>query len=240
MGDEIRIYSPLGGIGFDRCLLHSIKRQELASDSAIEILRKFLSRESLVTKRVHQHVNERGTELRQAYEKLEKLNDDYGTLRENIYADMAKLEAQIESNRKEIDELEAKRQAEERDLWRQLGLPLAGSGPTSPPVPPAEQHPRSETDTIDFEALILSTLQEIGGQGNVREILMRIENKLRAKGELTPYWQEPDPTQIRWKHAVHSARFRLVKQGKMSGKTETGVWELTEQGRRAARNLSKG
>src|SRR5207247_5069079 len=117
-----------------------------------------------------------------------KLNDDYGTLSENIYADMAKLEAQIESNRKEIDELEAKRQAEERDLWRQLGLPLAGSGPTSPPVPPAEQHPRSETDTIDFEALILSTLQEIGGKGNVPEMPVRIEDNRRAKREVTPHW----------------------------------------------------
>jgi hypothetical protein len=67
-----------------------------------------------------------------------------------------------------------------------------------------------EHERIDFKAMILETLSELGGRGKVQDILIRIENKLKDRGQLTAYWLEKDPKQTRWKHAVHGTRMQLI------------------------------
>jgi len=87
-------------------------------------------------------------------------------------------------------------------------------------------------DRIDFKAIILETLSELGGVGEVPIILKRIEDKLKSSGKLTSYWLEKDPLQIRWKHAVHGARMQLVNEKKLSNSSPNGVWELVARGKR--------
>lgn len=243
-GVEIRLYSPLRGIAFERSLLHSIRREDLNSERAITILRNFLSRTTLTSSEVHKHLDARERGLRNAYAKVEELNERYEVLRENLNAEIADLENrrdeiqdEINVKRKEASELEAKRVSEVAVVWEELGLkPSRERAPEPVRGVPAER-PDSSTEPherIDFETLILETLLEAGGRGSVPDILSRIENKLQDNGQLSPYWLALDPNQIRWQHAVHSARVRLVRQGMLSKNSERGVWELTAQGHRKA------
>jgi hypothetical protein len=236
-GVEVRLYSLFGGISFERCLLHSIRREELATAKAAT-LEKFLSRSSLTSREVHQHIDERERQLRAAYSKLEELNDRYDVSRQNLNAEVADLESQVEdiqdkiaTKHNELSEMETRHQMEEASIWQQLGFrppaeerhrPIVVPEPPERPLRIEEPHP-----PIDFTSLILQTLRELGGQGNVRDVLRRIESKLRDQGKLTRHWSALDPREIRWVHATHTARVRLVKQGKLRRDSERGMWELT-------------
>lgn len=198
----------------------------------------------LTSGEVHKHLDARERDLRNAYAKVEELNERYEVLRENLNAEIADLENrrdeiqdEINVKRKEASELEAKRVSEVTVVWEELGLkPSRERAPEPVRGVPAER-PDSSTEPherIDFETLILETLLEAGGRGSVPDILSRIENKLQDNGQLSPYWLALDPNQIRWQHAVHSARVRLVRQGMLSKNSERGVWELTAQGHRKA------
>jgi hypothetical protein len=58
-GTEIRIYSPLRGVAFERSLLYSIKRQELSKDSIWNILSDLLHNDNLRNRNVFRKIEER-------------------------------------------------------------------------------------------------------------------------------------------------------------------------------------
>ncbi len=72
-GEEIRLYSPLRGISFERSLLHSISQSEIAQERGIEVLSNFLSRKSLANGQANWHIDTRDKELREAYARLDEL-----------------------------------------------------------------------------------------------------------------------------------------------------------------------
>ena len=128
-GVEVRLYSPLRGISFERSLLYSIKREELASERSVAILRKFLSRSSLTSGQVHQHLNERETELRKAYAEIDELKERSDEASQNLNAEIADLENQldefqikIDGKRKELSELDDKRRSDEEAVWQRLDI----------------------------------------------------------------------------------------------------------------------
>jgi predicted nuclease with TOPRIM domain len=187
-------------------------------------------------------LEEREKELRAAYNEIEELNERYADSRESLCVELSGLENQLrdlqsktEFKRQELSELEGKRYDEELSIWKRLGL-----------TPPAETRreiaPREvfitegqlvQHEQVDFPTIILETISELGGRGDVQEILTRIESKLRTRGQLTPYMLAPDPSgQIRWKHAVHGARMQLVNQKKLSNSSPRGIWELTTRANR--------
>ncbi len=149
--------------------------------------------------------------------------------------------AGLEEQRQEIDDqIEAKygdRSGIEEQyryqvaaVWHVLGLqPHADGRSASTSAQRTESVRRrvQDVDAPDFASLILQTISELGGSGRVSDVIDRIERKLTVSGHLTPYWLELDPVQIRWKHAVHSTRFQLVKQGKIAAKSARGIWQLT-------------
>lgn len=238
-GEEVRLYSPLRGISFERSLLYSIRREDVGSEMGIEVLGNLLSRTTLLTNsQVHGHIEAREQELRRAYTELDELNEKYGALREEINADIATLEekrreteAQIDAKHKERSGVEVNQQSELTAIWRKLGLkPDAESRRIAQPItrPQAPRPGEEPTDEIDYKSLILETLSEMGGRGRVRDVLGRIEDKLETSGKLTPYLRALDPQQIRWVHSVHSARSRLDREGKLA-KTPKGTWELRQK-----------
>ena len=140
-GEEVRLYSPLRGISFERSLLYSVRREDMGSKSGIGVLGNLLSRTSLTSGQVHGHIIAREQELRRAYTELNELNEKYSTLREEINADIATLEeqrreieAQIETKYKERSEVEANQQSELAAIWRNLGSGLCTSLRWTQPV----------------------------------------------------------------------------------------------------------
>lgn len=85
---------------------------------------------------------------------------------------------------------------------------------------------------IDFETILLDTLSELGGRGEIQLVLKHIENKLRSSGQLSSYWTDNDGTSTRWKHRVHAARFQLAKKRRISKSSPNGIWELVARGNR--------
>lgn len=123
-GREIRIYSPLRGVAFERSLLYSINREDINKESVWNILFNILSKENISNRKVLQKIEEREKEIKQALFDEEHLKEDYETALESIDSD-------IEAKEDEIDQLKVKREnlikeiAEKiANLWSKIGLPL--------------------------------------------------------------------------------------------------------------------
>ena len=157
------------------------------------------------------------------------MNSDIAGLEEQ----RQEIDDQIEAKYRERASIEDNYRYEVTAVWDVLGLkPHSEIRLSAIPSSIAEMPRRRAevTDAPDFELLILETISELGGSGRVSDVLDRIERKLSDAGQLTHYWQELDPVQVRWKHAVHSMRVRLVRQGKMKEKSPRGVWQLSSHG----------
>lgn len=236
-GEEIRLYSPLRGISFERSLLHSISQSEIAQERGIEVLSNFLSRKSLTNGQANWHIDARDKELREAYARLDELAEKCNASVEDVNADIAGLEEQrqeiddqIEAKYGERSGIEEQYRYQVAAVWHVLGLQPHADGRSASTLAQRTESVRrrvQDADTPDFASLILQTISELGGSGRVSDVIDRIERKLNVSGHLTPYWLELDPVQIRWKHAVHSTRFQLVKQGKIAAKSARGIWQLT-------------
>jgi hypothetical protein len=88
----------------------------------------------------------------------------------------------------------------------------------------------------DCQAVILRILLARGGSARSDEVLSRSEELLRPK--LTAYDREVlESGEVRWRKRVQWERFRLTQQGLLGKGSPRGVWELTERGTEAARQL---
>lgn len=98
--------------------------------------------------------------------------------------------------------------------------------PRDKPERDGDEAPRDHIPMAYFDNLIVETLKELGGKAPPRQVLNRIENKLRSSGKLTPYWEQQEPSgQKRWEHRVHARRYALVQSGQLR-RGERGVWRL--------------
>ena len=65
-GTEIRIYSPLRGVAFERSLLYSIKRQDLSKESIWMLLSRLLHNDNLQNRNVFKKIEERERQIKDA------------------------------------------------------------------------------------------------------------------------------------------------------------------------------
>jgi len=83
---------------------------------------------------------------------------------------------------------------------------------------------------------ILQTLAELGGSAPIDRILDGVGR--RMKDALRPVDREPlasAPDMPRWQNAARWARLSLVREGLLKADSPRGVWEITDAGRRRAR-----
>ena len=123
-GHELRIYSPLRGVAFERSLLYSINREDLNKESVWNILSNILSKENITNRKVLQKIEEREKEIKEALSAEEHLKEEHETALESVDSD-------IEAKDDEIDQLKIKKDSliKEIDgkiatLWSKIGLPL--------------------------------------------------------------------------------------------------------------------
>lgn len=123
-GTEIRIYSPLRGVAFERSLLYSFKRQDFGKESVWEILSDLLHNDNLQNRNVLKKIDEREREIKDAMANEEHLKQEYDSKIEGIDSD-------IETKEEEIEQLKIKRETLVKEVktkisevWNAIGLPL--------------------------------------------------------------------------------------------------------------------
>jgi len=84
-----------------------------------------------------------------------------------------------------------------------------------------------------YESPILETLYEMGGRGQMNEVLSVVERKMKHLFGDFDYQMLPSGGDIRWRNTAAWRRLNLVKRGLLKDDSEWGVWELTEQGVKA-------
>ncbi len=122
-GTEIRIYSPLRGVAFERSLLYSFKRQDFGKKALWEILSDLLHNDSLQNRSVHKKIDEREREIKDAMANEERIKQECDTKIEDIDNDIKTREEEIEQLKKEKEAIVKKVETKISDIWNALGLP---------------------------------------------------------------------------------------------------------------------
>ena len=105
-------------------------------------------------------------------------------------------------------------------------------GGTEKPKPPRKRLPRgSGTPQPAFFQPILETLVELGGRGQMREILSRIRGRMDGVLREVDYEPLPSKGEPRWETVACFARLKLVHQGMLKKGSPRGTWEITDKGR---------
>lgn len=123
-GSEIRIYSPLRGIAFERSLLYSIERKKLTDNMVWSILSDFLHETNLQNRNVIKAIEKREQEIKEALSSEERLRQEYNTRIEGIDGEIEIKEGEIDQLKKESEELSKELDTKILEIWTSLGLPL--------------------------------------------------------------------------------------------------------------------
>ena len=133
-GTEIRIYSPLRGVAFERSLLYSIKRQDLSNESIWNILSDLLHNDSLQNRNVLKKIEERERQIKDAMANEERLKEEFESKIEGVDSDIETKEEEIEQLKTERDNLAKEAETRVSEIWKALGLPLDLFRIPSPPA----------------------------------------------------------------------------------------------------------
>lgn len=123
-GTEIRIYSPLRGVAFERSLLHSIRTRDLSKESVWNILSDLLQNDNLQNRSVLRKIDEREREIREAMLNEERLKQEYDSKIEGIDIEMETKEEEIEHLKEERESLSKEVETQISGIWTAIGLPF--------------------------------------------------------------------------------------------------------------------
>ncbi|MBU4377145.1 MAG: type I restriction enzyme HsdR N-terminal domain-containing protein [Candidatus Omnitrophica bacterium] len=123
-GTEIRIYSPLRGVEFERSILYSIKRENLAEDSIWDGLSSLLGYEALQNKNAIKAIEVREKEIKDTIAEEERIDGEYTEKIEGIDADIEVKEEEIEQLKKDREALAGGMEKKKSEIWNSIGLPL--------------------------------------------------------------------------------------------------------------------
>ena len=92
------------------------------------------------------------------------------------------------------------------------------------PAAPAKAVTRRWTPPEAFKPLILTVLEQAGGELDADELFLELE--ILAEDRLKPEDSETTPEgELRWRYAARRARVALIDEGLMT-KGRPGVWQL--------------
>ena len=97
-----------------------------------------------------------------------------------------------------------------------------------PSSTPAKTVTRRWTPPEVFKPLILTALEQAGGELEADELFLELE--ILAEDRLRPEDSETTPEgELRWRYAARRARVALIDEGLMT-KSRPGVWQLADRG----------
>lgn len=123
-GSEIRVYSPLRGVEFERSLLYSVRRADVVDDSVWQTLSGLLGYESLQSKNVIKLIEAREKEIKDTISGEEKIDEDYTGRIETIDSDVEAKEEEIEQLKRDRENLAKEMERKKSEIWNSIGLPL--------------------------------------------------------------------------------------------------------------------
>jgi restriction system protein len=83
-----------------------------------------------------------------------------------------------------------------------------------------------------FHLPILKALVQLGGSGQVQDVLKAVEEMMADQLNKYDYQSIPsNPKIIRWENNAQWARVKLIEQGFMASDSPRGIWEITDAGR---------
>ncbi len=98
-----------------------------------------------------------------------------------------------------------------------------------------EKKPRARKGEItsqkDYFIPILESLIEFGGSGKMKEVLNKVEKKMKGILKEIDY-QQIRSVFIRWKNIAQWARNTMKEEGLLKKNSPHGIWEITDKGRR--------
>jgi len=127
-GAEIRIYSPLRGVTFERSLLRSLKREDLSKGLVWKILSDLLHNDNLQNRSVLKGIDEREREIRDAMVNEDSIKQEYNSKVEGIDSDIETKEEEIEQLKKEREGLAKEVETKIAGIWSALNLPTSLPG----------------------------------------------------------------------------------------------------------------
>lgn len=96
------------------------------------------------------------------------------------------------------------------------------------------------TPEDEYRIPILESIVELGGKGEMREILERVREKMKDKLNEYDFQSIPsNPNEPRWRNTAQWCRLTLVKEGLLSSSSPKGIWEITEKGRKYLEEYKK-
>lgn len=123
-GTEIRIYSPLRGVAFERSLLYSFERRDLVKESVWTVVSDLLHKDNLQNRSVIRKIEEREQEIKDALSSEEDLKQGYDNKIESIDSDIEAKEEEIEQLKTEGENLAKEQDAKIAKIWDSIGLPV--------------------------------------------------------------------------------------------------------------------
>jgi len=165
-GTEIRIYSPLRGVAFERSLLYSFKRQGLSKEALWEILSDLLHNDNLQKRSVLKKIDEREREIKDAMANEERIKQEYDSKIEGIDSDIETKEEEIEQLKKEKEAIAKEVETKISDIWDALGLPRDLFKISISTYPSGITHPGPSPEYVGKARKV--SLQELVGAGLVR------------------------------------------------------------------------
>jgi hypothetical protein len=115
----------------------------------------------------------------------------------------------------------------------------AGGGPNPPSPRSGRAAPGSILSEREYEAPILLELLERGGSGHATDITNAVGNRLAERLTELDY-SRLDSGEVRWRNRAAFTRLTLRKRGLLKSDSPRGIWELTEEGERVAKEALRG
>jgi len=88
-----------------------------------------------------------------------------------------------------------------------------------------------KTPDREFRLPILEALDELGGRGQVREVLSIVYEKMQHRLTEDDLKQLPSGGDVRWRNTAKWERKHMVNEGLLRGDSPHGVWEMSDAGR---------
>jgi hypothetical protein len=108
------------------------------------------------------------------------------------------------------------------------------------PVQKIDKQPRmtkgERTPRQAFRIPILESLMELGGKGEVDDILKKVEIKMKQVLKAVDYEKLSSGVMIRWQNTAQWERYVMVQDGLLRSDSPRGIWEITEEGKRYLQN----
>jgi len=166
-GTEIRIYSPLRGVAFERSLLYSFKRQDLGKESVWKILSDILHNDNLENRNVLKKIDDREREIKDAMANEERLKQEYDSKIEGIDSDIETKEEEIEQLKKDRERLAKEVETKISEIWSALDLPFDLFRISTPTLPGRVTSVGAPSEYVRKAGRV--TLQELVDAGLVKD-----------------------------------------------------------------------